>query len=61
MIVPGYGWHQVNDVFTKASAGPVEIAYAKVKVLTPGVKVWVYGSVVDSGTGDPTTITLIRR
>jgi hypothetical protein len=29
-----------------------------VEVRTAGGKIWAYGSVVDNGTGDPTTIPL---
>jgi hypothetical protein len=34
----------------------VPIGYATIEVRTAGGMVWAYGSVVDNGTGDPTTI-----
>ncbi len=54
--VPPLGWAQVNDVFASAGASNRDHAYALVRVLTPGCRLWGYGSVVDNATGDPTTI-----
>ncbi len=54
--VPAYGWKQVNDVFSSAGVGHCQIGYATIEVRTSGGKVWAYGSVVDNGTGDPTTV-----
>ena len=49
-------YYQINDVFGALGAGETDVAYATVEVLTPGGRVWAYGSVVDEATGDPTTI-----
>jgi hypothetical protein len=56
--VPPEQWKQINDVFDEAGIGECAIGYATVEVLTPGGRIWAYGSVVDNGTGDPTTIHL---
>jgi hypothetical protein len=56
--VPAEQWMQINDVFDEASIGQCAIGYATVEVLTAGGRIWAYGSVVDNGTGDPTTIQL---
>jgi len=57
--VPPGEWVQQNDVFAFTSSGIQDIAYATVEVVTQGGLVWLYGSVVDGGTGDPTTIPLL--
>jgi outer membrane protein assembly factor BamB len=54
--IAGNAYYQWDDVFAKAGAAGEPIAYATVKVGTPGGRVWAYGSVVDNATGDPTTI-----
>ena len=41
-----------------AGVGQCQIEYATIGVRTAGGKIWAYGSVVDNGTGDPTTICL---
>ena len=56
--VPAKQWKQINDVFNEAGVGQCQIGYATIEVLTAGGKIWAYGSVVDNGTGDPTTILL---
>jgi len=56
--VPASKWKQINDVFGEAGVGQCQIGYATVQVLTGGCEIWAYGSVVDNGTGDPTTIPL---
>lgn len=40
----------------EAGVGQCPIGYATVEVRTAGGLIWTYGSVVDNGTGDPTTI-----
>ncbi|MGV8041322.1 MAG: S8 family serine peptidase [Thermoanaerobaculaceae bacterium] len=50
---------QWDDVFAKAGAPSQTLAYATVEVQTAGCRVWVYGSVVDNGTGDPTTVPVL--
>ncbi len=57
--VPGSGWYQENDIFARAGAPPATPAYAVVEVLAGSGRVWAYASVVDGGTGDPTTIPVI--
>jgi hypothetical protein len=54
--VPAMQWKQINDVFGEAGVGQCLIGYATVEVRTAGGMIWTYGSVVDNGTGDPTTI-----
>ncbi|PWB70001.1 MAG: hypothetical protein C3F15_14315 [Holophagae bacterium] len=56
--VPAKEWKQINDVFGEAGVGQCPIGYATVEVRTAGGMIWAYGSVVDNGTGDPTTILL---
>ncbi len=56
VTVPPLGWAQENDIFASAGVGRNDNAYAVVRVLTPGCRLWGYGSVVDNATGDPTTI-----
>lgn len=56
--VPAKQWKQINDVFAEAGVGQCQIGYATVEVRTAGGLIWAYGSVVDNGTGDPTTIPL---
>ena len=54
-VEPGRSLQQ-DYVFTAAGAGPQDVAYATVEVLTAGCRMWAYASVVDAATGDPTTI-----
>ncbi|RLE22906.1 MAG: hypothetical protein DRJ65_12950 [Acidobacteria bacterium] len=54
--ISGNQWKQENDVFQKAGVSFCEVGYATVEVTTYGGSVWAYASVVDNGTGDPTTI-----
>lgn len=49
-------YFQIDDVFSKLSAGELNTAYGTIQVKTSGGRVWAYGSVVDNSTGDPTTI-----
>jgi len=59
--VPAGGWSQVNRVFEASGVGPCPLGYAIVKVLTGGCKVWAYASIVDNGSGDPTTVPVVIR
>jgi len=59
--VPAGGWSQVNRVFQASGVGECPIGYAIVEVLTGGCQVWAYASVVDNGSGDPTTIPVVIR
>ena len=52
-------WKQQDDIFKSANAGTHQVAYATVRVETPGGLAWAYASVVDNATGDPTTIPVI--
>jgi len=54
--IPAGGWKQVNRVFQAAGVSECPIGYAVVSPVTPGCLVWAYASVVDNGSGDPTTI-----
>jgi len=53
------GWKQDNDIFTVTGAGSQDRAYAKAETITNNCTVWVYASVVDNATGDPTMIPLV--
>ena len=59
--VPANEYFQINNVFGALGAGQADVAYATVEVLTPGGRIWAYGSVVDEATGDPTTIPALTR
>jgi len=54
-------WRQLNDVFTAAEAGTHSTAYAEVEVTTPGCRAWLYGSLIDRTTKDPTTVPMQRE
>ncbi len=58
--VPGGQAYQWNNVFSAAGAGSQDIGYATVEVTTPGGRVWAFGSVVDNGTSDPTTVPVLE-
>ena len=47
---------QKNDVFAFAGAPARETAYGTVEILTTDARVFMYGSVIDNRTGDPTTV-----
>lgn len=53
------GWNQRNKIFEAAGAGSCESCYATVSTDTPGCELWAYGSVVDNGSGDPTTVPVV--
>jgi hypothetical protein len=55
------GWKQDNDIFAVTGAGSHDRAYAMAEVLTNNCSVWVYASVVDNATGDPTMIPVIIK
>ncbi len=59
--VPAGGWTQVNRVFEASGAGSSSLGYAIVSVVTAGCEVWTYASVVDNGSGDPTTVPVVIR
>lgn len=56
--IPAGRYWQWDDVLGPrfANTGEISSAYAVVKVLTAGGRVWSYGSIVDNATGDPTTV-----
>jgi len=54
---PG-GWVQQNRLLRAAGAEPCDACYAEI-TLTSGDGVWAYGSVVDNGSGDPTTLPVV--
>ena len=55
------GWKQDNDIFAVVGAGSHDHAYGLAEVLTNNCSVWVYASVVDNATGDPTMIPVVIR
>lgn len=52
-------WKQESDIFATSGAGTQDVAYATVEVSGANDLVWVYASVVDGTTGDPTTIPVV--
>lgn len=54
--IPPGGWKQQNRIFREAGVSECELGYAAISVETEGCGVWAYASVVDNGSGDPTTI-----
>jgi len=52
-------WKQVNDVLD--GHGNREAASARIEVLSPEGRVWVYASIIDRTTRDPTTIPMQSR
>ena len=54
----GQYWQQ-NNVFDEVGAGNQSIAYATVEVMSANGLAWAFGSVVDNGTNDPTTMPLL--
>jgi len=57
--VPAGEWLQLNDVFDLATVSAADLATATVEVTTAGGRVWAYASVVDTGSGDATTIPVV--
>ncbi|MGV8040168.1 MAG: hypothetical protein AB2L07_08840 [Thermoanaerobaculaceae bacterium] len=55
-VVDPWGYKQINDVFTKASAGTADDAYAVVTSSLASAKYFTYASVIDARTGDPITV-----
>lgn len=55
-IVDPWGYKQVNDVFTKASAGTADDAYAVISSSLASAQYFTYASVIDGRTGDPITV-----
>ncbi len=56
-IDPGQ-WRQDDQFLSVIGADEVSLAYATVRVLTPGGRAWAYASVIDNTTNDPVTIPL---
>jgi PKD repeat protein len=59
LTLPGGNWRQQNDVLGWVGAGDQEIAYARVTPSPASALVWVYASLVDNATGDPTTVIAV--
>ena len=59
LAVPAGGWNQRNRVFQGAGAGSCDSCYATVTTAEAGCELWAYGSVVDNGSGDPTTVPVV--
>lgn len=52
-------WFQQSDIFGAVGATNQDIAYATAQVQGASDLVWVYASVIDNVTGDPTTIPVV--
>jgi hypothetical protein len=59
--IPAGGWQQRYRVFQAAGVDECPVGYAVVTVETPGCQVWAYASVVDNGSGDPTTVPVVAE
>lgn len=55
-VVAPWGYKQVNDVFSKASAGSADDAYAVISSSLASAQYFTYASVIDGRTGDPITV-----
>ena len=53
--VPAGGWVQVSNIFSQAPS----VAGGYVRFQASGGTVWAYGSVVDNGTNDPTSLPMV--
>lgn len=65
LILDGYGFEQVNDLFAATGSGSRDNAFAVIDVQTDGCEVWAYGSVIDGvaafpGTNDATIVPMRR-
>jgi len=58
-LQPGI-WQQANDIFISSGAGSQNVAYATTEIQTSGGLAWLYAAVVDSRTGDPTTVPVLK-
>jgi len=56
--VPPGRWRQEDDLFALAGVASADLAYARVEI-AGDTAVWIYASLVDAATGDPTTITAV--
>ncbi|MGV8039266.1 MAG: PKD domain-containing protein [Thermoanaerobaculaceae bacterium] len=59
IVVEAGRWKQQSDIFQTSGAGNQDVAYATVEVQGASDLMWVYASVVDNVTGDPTTIPVV--
>jgi PKD repeat protein len=59
--LPPYTYYQWDDVFARAGAPGLALAYATVVVPTAGGRVWACASLLDNRTGDPTTVPVLVR
>jgi len=55
--LPPLGWEQVDGVLAEVGAAPLSDAYAVVSASPSTARFAAYASIVDTVTGDPTTIT----
>jgi len=53
--IPAHGWVQVSDIFSQVPSMPG----GYVRFQASGGNVWAYGSVVDNGTNDPTSLPMV--
>jgi hypothetical protein len=54
--IPPGGWKQQNRIFREAGVDECQVGWASLSVENQACGVWAYASVVDNGSGDPTTI-----
>lgn len=59
LTLPAGRWVQINDAVASAGISGLLQGYATVEVLTEGVEVWAYASLIDNRTGDPTTVGMV--
>jgi len=56
--VGAYGWVQIGDIFAHTGTSAIERAWLRFTV--QGGPVWAYGSVVDNGSNDPTSLPMVK-
>jgi hypothetical protein len=59
VIVGPRAWVQANGIFSAAGAGDCDACSAEITVIGGGGGLWAYASVVDNGSGDPTTVPMV--
>lgn len=60
VIVPGGDWVQQNNIFGAAGVSSCDACSATIETIGGGGGLWAYASVVDNGSGDPTTVPMAR-
>lgn len=59
--VPPGEWVQSNRVFNGYCPAGCSLGYAVVKGVDADCRIWAYASVVDNGSGDPTTVPVVSE